>query len=79
MWMARNCHSINNYVPVVLLAMLSNMETQATFTKEAITEYMMKYMTKSGQASVFKVLEAREEMQGSGSAILRWFNLQSIE
>jgi hypothetical protein len=67
--------------------MLSNMDFQATLTKEAVIEYMTKYMTKSGQASLFKVMEnsfslciekARENMQGSGSAVLRWFNLQSI-
>ena len=87
LWLSRNCHFINNYVPIVLLAMLSNMDFQATLTKEAVIEYMTKYMTKSGQASLFKVMEnsfslciekARENMQGSGSAVLRWFNLQSI-
>ena len=87
LWLSRNCHFINNFVPVVLLAMLSNMDFQATLTKEAVIEYMTKYITKSGQASLFKVMEnsfslciekAREKMQGSGSAVLRWFNLQSI-
>ena len=48
LWLTRNCHFINNYVPIVLLAMLSNMDFQATLTKEAVIEYMTKYMTKSG-------------------------------
>ena len=87
LWLCRNCNFINNYVPIVLLAMLSNMDFQATLTKDAVIEYMTKYMTKSGQQSLFKVMEnsfslciekAREKSQGSGSAVLRWFNLQSI-
>ncbi len=87
LWLARNCHFINNYVPIVLLALLANMDFQATLTKEAVIEYMTKYMTKSGQASLIKVMEhsfslciekAREQEQGSGSAVIRWFNLQSI-
>ena len=53
LWLSRNCHFINNYVPIVLLAMLSNMDFQATLTKEAVIEYMTKYMTTSGQASLF--------------------------
>lgn len=87
LWLCRNCNFINNYVPIVSLAMLSNMDFQATLTKDAVIEYMTKYMTKSGQQSLFKVMEnsfsvciekAREKAQGSGSAVLRWFNLQSI-
>ena len=67
--------------------MLSNMDFQATLTKDAVIEYMTKYMTKAGQGSLVHVMEhsftaclekARECQQGSGSAILRWFNLQSI-
>ena len=63
------------------------MDFQATLTKDAVLEYMTKYMTKSGQGSLVKVMEhsfslyiekAREQMQGAGSAILRWFNLQSL-
>ena len=86
-WMARNCHFINNFVPPLLLATLSNMDFQATLTKDAVIEYMTKYMTKSGQGSLIKVMEnsfslciekAREQMQGAGSAMLRWFNLQSL-
>ena len=72
---------------MVLLAMLSNMDFQATLTKDAVVEYMTKYMTKVGQGSLLKVMEhsfslciekAKERMQGPGSAMLRWFNLQSI-
>ena len=78
---------MNNYVPIVLMSMLSNMDFQATLTKDAVIEYMTKYMTKAGQGSLVHVMEhsfaaclekAQEAQQGSGSAILRWFNLQSI-
>ena len=87
LWMARNCHFLNKCVPVVILAMLSNMDFQATLTKDAVIDYMTKYMTKSGQGALIKVMEhsfslcvekAREDKQGAGSAVLRWFNLQSI-
>ena len=87
LWLARNCHFMNNYVPVVLMGMLSNMDFQATLTKAAVIEYMTKYMTKAGQGSLVHVMEhsfsacvdkTRELQQGSGAAILRWFNLQSI-
>ena len=49
LWLARNCHFLNNFVPAVMLAMLSNMDFQATLTKDAVIDYMTKYMTKSGQ------------------------------
>ncbi len=71
-------------MPPLLLAMLSNMDFQATLTKDAVIEYMTKYTTKSGQGSLVKVMEhsfslcierAREQMQGAGSAMLRWFYL----
>eukprot|EP00959_Pyramimonas_sp_CCMP1952_P114701 2397902-Pyramimonas_sp.AAC.1 len=48
---------------------------------------MTKYMAKSGQGALIKVMEhslslcvekARENHRGAGSAVLRWFNLQSI-
>ena len=48
---------------------------------------MTKYFTKSGQGALIKVMEhsfalciekARESKQGTGSAMLKWFNLQSI-
>ena len=87
LWMARNCHFLNNLVPTVMLAMLSSMDFQATLTKDAVIENMTKYMTKSGQGALVHVMEhsfslcmekARENQQGTGSAVLRWFNLQSI-
>ena len=46
LWMARNCNFLNNFVPLIMLAMLSNMDFQATLSKEAVIEYMAKYMTK---------------------------------
>ena len=49
LWMARNCNFLNNFVPLFMLAMLSNMDFQATLSKDAVIEYMTKYMTKSGQ------------------------------
>ena len=85
--MARTCHSLNNFLPLVILALLSNMDFQATFSKDAVVEYMTKYMTKSGQGALIKVMEhalalcsekARENQQGTGSAMLPWLNLQSI-
>ncbi len=43
LWLARNCYFLNNVVPVVALAMLSNMDFfQATTTKFAVIEYMTK-------------------------------------
>ena len=47
--MARNCNFLNNFVPLIMLAMLSNMDFQATLSKDAVIECMTKYMTKSGQ------------------------------
>ena len=46
---SRNAHVLNNFVPLVALAMLSNMDFQATLTKDATIEHMTKCMTKSGQ------------------------------
>ena len=57
LWMARNCHSLNHVVPLVALALLSNMDFQATLTKDAVIEYLTKYMTKSGQGSLIQVME----------------------
>ena len=77
----------NNFVPLLALAMLSNMDFQATTTKFGVIEYMTKYMTKSGQGNMVHVMEhsftaclekAREMEKGVGSATLKWFNLQSI-
>ena len=55
LWMARNCHFMNNFVPIILMAMLSNMDFQATLTIDGVIEYMTKYMTKSGQGSLVQV------------------------
>ena len=80
-------HFVNNFVPIIMLAMLSNCDFQATLIKDAVIEYMTKYMTKSGQGSLVKVMEqsfslcvekARNKNQGSGSAMLRWFNVPCI-
>ena len=46
---ARGGSAVNNFEPLVMLAMLSNMDFQATLSKDAVIEYMTKYMTKSGQ------------------------------
>ena len=87
LWLSRNCNFLNNFVPIVLLMMLSNMDFQATLTVDAVVEYMTKYMTKAGQGSLIHVMEhsfslgiekAKENNQGSGAAALRWCNLQSI-
>ena len=59
LWLARNCKFLNNFVPIVMLAMLSNMDFQATLTKTAVIKYMTKYMTKSGQGSLVKFMENR--------------------
>eukprot|EP00959_Pyramimonas_sp_CCMP1952_P443555 9285864-Pyramimonas_sp.AAC.1 len=48
--MARNCHFLNNFVPVVMLAMLSNMDFQATLTKDAVVEYMSTNLVRPGGA-----------------------------
>ena len=40
LWMARNCHFLNNFVPLIILALLSNMDFQATLSKDAVLEYM---------------------------------------
>ena len=57
LWLTRNCHFLNNYVPIILLAMDSNMDFQATLTCDAVIEYMTKYMTKAGHGSLIRVME----------------------
>ena len=63
-----------------MLAMLSNMDFQATLSKDVVIEYLTKYMTKSGQGALAKVMEhsfalciekAQENQRGTGSAVLR--------
>ena len=67
--------------------MLSNIHFQATFTKHAVIEHMTKYMAKSEQGLLIKVMEHSFSLcvesdrlcqQGTGSAVLRCLNLQSI-
>ena len=45
-------HFVNNVVPIIMPAMLFNCNFQATLTKDAVIEYMTKYMTKSGQGNL---------------------------
>ena len=87
LWLARNCAFFNNFVPLISLAMLANMDFQATTTKFAVIEYMTKYITKAGHGNMMHVMEhsfslclekAREMEKGVGAAIQKWFNLQSI-
>ena len=56
LWLSRNCNFINNVVPIVLLATLSNMDFQATTTKFGVVEHMTKCMTKYGQGSLLHVV-----------------------
>ena len=87
LWLARNCAFMNNFIPVVALAMLANMDFQATTTKFAVIEYVTKYITKACHGNMLHVMEhsfslclekAREMEKGVGAAIQKWFNLQSI-
>lgn len=86
-WLARNCSFVNNYMPAMLLAGLSNMDMQATLTKTGVIEYMTKYMTKTGMGTLIGLMErsftacldkARDDGKGAGAAMLRWFNLTSM-
>ena len=52
LWMAQTCNFLNNFVPLVSLAMLSKIDFQATLSKDAAIEYMTKYMTKPGQGAL---------------------------
>jgi DNA replication protein DnaC len=88
LWLSRNCSYINNYVPVLMLATLSNMDFQATTTKFGVVEYMTKYMTKSGQGSLLNVMEnsfakclekARAEEKGIKSAAAKFFNTAAVQ
>ena len=38
LWMARNCHFMNNYVPIVIWVMLSDMDFQATLPMDGVIE-----------------------------------------
>ena len=88
LWMGRNCHFINNYVPVLMLATQSNMDFQAVTSKYGVVEYLTKYLTKSGQGSLIGIMEkafdrcmskAQEEGKGAKSAIAKFFNLAATQ
>jgi hypothetical protein len=82
LWLARNCHFINNLVPVLTMATQSNLDFQAVLTKFGVIEYMTKYMTKAGQGGLLTVMEnsfakcvekAKEENKGVRSATAKFF------
>ena len=88
LWMGRNCHFINNYVPLLLLATQSNMDFQAVTSKYGVVEYLTKYLTKSGQGSLIGIMEkafercmskAEDEGKGAKSAIAKFFNLAATQ
>ena len=88
LWMGRNCHFINNYVPVLLFATQSNMEFQAVTSKFGVVEYLTKYLTKSGQGSLIGIMEkafercmskAEDQGKGAKSAIAKFFNLAATQ
>ena len=76
LWLGRNCHFINNYVPLLLLATQSNMDFQAVTSKYGVVEYLTKYLTKSGQGSLIGIMEkafercmSKAEDEGKGQAV----------
>jgi len=76
LWVGRNCHFINNYVPLLLLATQSNMDFQAVTSKYGVVEYLTKYLTKSGQGSLIGIMEkafercmSKAEDEGKGQAV----------
>ena len=74
LWLARNCHFINNFVPLLLLATDSNMDIQAVTTKFGVIEYMTKYITKSQQGSLVTVMmdsfaKCMEKAQSEGKGV----------
>ena len=88
LWLARNCHFINNFVPLLLLATDSNMDIQAVTTKFGVIEYMTKYITKSQQGSLVTVMmdsfakcmeKAQSEGKGVKSATAKFFNLATTQ
>ena len=87
LFLSRNCGFINNFLPATKLFQLCNMDIQAVLTLCGALEYMTKYMTKTSGGSLLKVMEesftkcvdrAKSLEQGSGSAVLRFFNLSSV-
>ena len=88
LWLSRNCLFINNYVPVLMLATVSNMDFQATTTKFGVIEYMTIHMTKTDHGSLLGVMEnsfakcidrAREEQKGVKSATAKFFNAAAVQ
>ena len=57
LWLARNCQFLSDFISTVLLAMLSNVDFQATLAKDAAVEYIAKYIAKSGQGALIEVME----------------------
>ena len=87
LFLERNCNFINNFLPVTMVMELCNMDIQGVLTLCGALEYMTKYMTKTSGGSLMKVMEdsfskcvdrAKNLNQGSGAAVLRFFNLSSV-
>ena len=88
LWLSRNCHFVNNYIPLLLLATQSNVDIQAVTTKHGVIEYMTKYMTKSGQGPLLTVMmdsfakcleKAADEGKGVRSAAAKFFNIAATQ
>ena len=84
-WLARNCHYLNNFHPFLLLALLANMDIQAVTSRYAVIEYITKYMTKTGKGTLFSQAEedfdealqaASEQGKGVMAAVAKFFNKQ---
>ena len=84
-WLARNCHFMNNFHPLLLLALLANMDVQAVTNRFAVVQYITKYMTKTGQGSLLGQAEqafdevlaaAVDSGKGVVSAMVGFFNRQ---
>ena len=87
-WLSRNCHFINNYIPLLVVATASNMDFQPTTTKFGVIEYMTKYMTKTHHGSLITIMmdsfakcmeQATEQGKGLKSATAKYFNLQATQ
>ncbi len=86
LWLARNCSFMNNYSPLVLVALLSNCDIQACTSKHGVKEYITKYQTKGpkknsgfrGPEEDFEecVKRAKEREKGFGSAAAQFWNKQ---
>jgi len=88
LWLERNCAYMNAYSPLLILALLANMDIQAITSKWGVVEYVTKYVTKtcgSSKGSTLKVSEqqfdaalekAKEGGKGIMSAMATMFNSQ---